>query len=284
MLIIDQGTAFMSAFFNETCSDGNQLSKDHPLSHVIKRDGRAISHVFESRIDTLRQCGKHELVRGAPVLPNGVSSNTKHRNRIVPSSCYTGDDVTKQRKFKGQTDQGRLESQRKNGELASLKQAYKSASFASKTSYLTNRKHYDLRAKQRSFKVAEFVYVYNPAGKPGLFRKFHRIWTGPYQITGKISDLNYEIIGKNGKKQVVHINGLMPALGFYTQESKPRPQREHKTRRNSATSQTSEELTAIQISTLPVTVVAPQQDGASSNQPSPALDSASPVQLDRRVS
>jgi hypothetical protein len=52
------------------------------------------------------------------------------------------------------------------------------------------------------------VYLYNPALKPGLTRKFRRPWTGPYQLTRKISELNYEIVDQNGKKQLVHVNRL----------------------------------------------------------------------------
>ena len=47
--------------------------------------------------------------------------------------------------------------------------------------------------------------------KPGLSRKFRKPWSGPFKITTKISDLNYEIVYQNGKKQTVHVNRLKPA-------------------------------------------------------------------------
>jgi hypothetical protein len=50
------------------------------------------------------------------------------------------------------------------------------------------------------------VYIYNPALKPGLTRKFRRPWRRLYQITRKISELNYEIVDQNDKKQLVHVN------------------------------------------------------------------------------
>ena len=52
------------------------------------------------------------------------------------------------------------------------------------------------------------VYLYNPAMKPGRSRKFYRPWAGPFKVTKRISELNYEIIDQKGKKQVVHINRL----------------------------------------------------------------------------
>ena len=57
------------------------------------------------------------------------------------------------------------------------------------------------------------VYQYRPAIKPGLTRKFHRPWAGPYQITRKTSELNYEILGQDGRTQVVHVNRLKKAYG-----------------------------------------------------------------------
>ena len=164
---------------------------------------------------------------------------------------------------------------------ASLKHAYTSAKIASKASHKNNKKYYDQRAKPRSFEVADFVYLFNKARKPGLSKKFHRVWTGPCQITTKISDLNYEIIGKNGRKQVVHVNRLKPAHGFHAQASKPRPRHERMTRSHSVTSQASDEMAAIKASPLPITVEAPRQDGAPPNQKSSSsLDPASPVHLD----
>jgi hypothetical protein len=43
---------------------------------------------------------------------------------------------------------------------------------ANKKSYLNNKFWYDRKAKQRKFEVNDFVYLYNPAMKPGLSRKF----------------------------------------------------------------------------------------------------------------
>jgi hypothetical protein len=44
--------------------------------------------------------------------------------------------------------------------------------------------------------------------KPGLSRKFRKPWTGLYQITRKISEVNYEIMDQNNTTQIVHVNRL----------------------------------------------------------------------------
>ena len=62
------------------------------------------------------------------------------------------------------------------------------------------------KTKTRKFEVEVLVYLYNLVIKPGLSRKFYRPWAGPFKVTKRISDLNYEIIDQKGKKHIVHIN------------------------------------------------------------------------------
>ena len=52
----------------------------------------------------------------------------------------------------------------------------------------------------------DLVYLYNPAIKPGLSKKFKK-WTGPYKVVTRLSDLNYEIVDQQNKK-LVHVNRL----------------------------------------------------------------------------
>jgi len=66
--------------------------------------------------------------------------------------------------------------------------------------------------------------LYNAARKPGLSRKFFKPWSGTFQITAKVSELNYEILGKSDTKSVVHINMLKLAHGEIDRDSNPRPQ------------------------------------------------------------
>jgi hypothetical protein len=52
-------------------------------------------------------------------------------------------------------------------------------------------------------------------------KKFHFPWSGPFEITRKISDLNHEIADQNGKKQIVHVNSLKRAHNFKFWKTKP---------------------------------------------------------------
>ena len=94
---------------------------------------------------------------------------------------------------------------------ASLNLAYKLIAEANRKSHQNNKRLYDRRAKVRKFKENDLVYLYNPAKKPGLTRKFHRPWAGPFKVITKISDLNYKIVDQNNKQQVVHVNRMKRA-------------------------------------------------------------------------
>jgi hypothetical protein len=81
-----------------------------------------------------------------------------------------------------------------------LRTAYKLVAKANKPSHQRNKELHDRKAKARSFEVNDLLYLYTPVTRPGLSRKFRKAWTGPFQITKKISDLNYEIVNKANKR------------------------------------------------------------------------------------
>jgi len=118
---------------------------------------------------------------------------------VLPNSS----DLKAKISLENPTHEQRLESLKKT-----LKLAYKYVTKANKSSHLHNKRLYDRKARLRNFEVGELVYLYKPTIKPGLSRKFSKCWTGPYKITAKISDLNYEIIDQKNRKQVVHVNRI----------------------------------------------------------------------------
>ena len=91
---------------------------------------------------------------------------------------------------------------------ARLKEVYELVAKLNRKSHQRNKRLYDRRAKVRKFEVEDLVYLYNPKMKVGLTRKFFFPWIGPFKITKKISDLKYEIVIQNDKRQVVYINRL----------------------------------------------------------------------------
>ena len=97
--------------------------------------------------------------------------------------------------------------------------------------------------------------------KPGRSKKFHFPWSGPFKITAKISDLNYEILDHGNRKRIVHVNRLKGAHCSDTREAKPSRKRES-TRRNVPTRTEREEEGEgeIRIGPFPLRQPAQQED------------------------
>jgi len=98
---------------------------------------------------------------------------------VLPST-----DNLKARLPKDNTDDDqRLENLKSN-----LRLAYKLAAKANRKSHLNNKRLYDRKAKPRESEVQDLVYLYNPALKPGLTRKFAKPWICPCQLPRKFQN------------------------------------------------------------------------------------------------
>ena len=129
------------------------------------------------------------------------------------------------------------------------------------------------KAKLRKFHTGNLVYLFNPSVKPGLSRKFHKVWSGPFRITAKISDLNYEIVDPNNRKQIVHVNRLKPA---YNPDSwKPTVKQKAKRKvRNKPPAPTEEE--EIRIGPFPLVLQTPKEN-ATDHLPPPDQNPHTPA-------
>ena len=92
-----------------------------------------------------------------------------------------------------------------------LQKAFKDAFDSSKIATELNVKYRKATAKPLA--VTDTVFLRNDAAKRGPYSKFKLCWLGPYTITKKLNDVNYEIkpIASRGPAQVVHINRLKAA-------------------------------------------------------------------------
>ena len=61
---------------------------------------------------------------------------------------------------------------------ASLNAAYKYVNKSNKKANQNSKRLFDRRAKLRNFKFGDIVYLYSPAMKPELSRKFNKPWSG----------------------------------------------------------------------------------------------------------
>jgi len=91
---------------------------------------------------------------------------------------------------------------------ASLRMAYKEVAKANRKAHQNSKRFYDRKAKARHFEVNDLMYLYTPAMKAGLTKKFKKFWSGPYKIIRKISELKFEIVSQDNQMQIVHVNRL----------------------------------------------------------------------------
>ena len=71
-------------------------------------------------------------------------------------------------------------------------------------------KNYDdaNHVKVRELKIGKEVYWKRPINQAGVSPNLQPIWSGPFVVAQKMSDVNYRIRDDEGKSVVVHVNNL----------------------------------------------------------------------------
>ena len=116
--------------------------------------------------------------------------------------------------------------------------AYTAVAKANKKAHRNNQRFYDRKTKTCHFEVNGLVYLYTPALEAGQTKKFQKIWSGPYKISRKISELNYEIFNQDDKKIIVHVYQLKK----WHSQSLWEPRRNQKTKRTYSGESEEEEI------------------------------------------
>ena len=69
------------------------------------------------------------------------------------------------------------------------------------------KEYQDKKAKEISFKIGDKVLLYDETLRRGRSKKLDALWTGPYKIIEKNSDVNFTI--KKGRRKLLrHANRL----------------------------------------------------------------------------
>ncbi|UYV80572.1 hypothetical protein LAZ67_19000747, partial [Cordylochernes scorpioides] len=81
-----------------------------------------------------------------------------------------------------------------------------------------NKYHYDQVHRSVEYRVGDLVWVFTPVRKSGLSEKLLKKYFGPYKITRKVSEVNYEVEAleqssrrrRRSQKDVVHVLRMKP--------------------------------------------------------------------------
>ena len=213
-LITDQGRAFVSTFFSETCEILGvrkvHTTSYHPMSNeTLERWHRSV-HTGLSHYVNATHMNWYILVpfylmahRATPSSVTGFSPFYLLNGRDMP---LPNTDNLKARVSRENPNQHQMLQNLK----ASLNTSYKCVNQANKKAHQNNERLYDHRAKLHEFKVGDLLYLYSPAIKPGRSRNFKKPWAGTHKLTKVVTHLNCEIMDQKNKKQTVHVNRLKP--------------------------------------------------------------------------
>jgi len=70
---------------------------------------------------------------------------------------------------------------------------------------------YDKKAREITFQVGDKVLIFDETLRRGRSKKLKSLWTGPYQIIEKYSEVNYTV-KKDRKTTRIHVNRLKPFI------------------------------------------------------------------------
>lgn len=216
----DQGRQFESALFKELCKqfriNKTRTTAFRPQSDgLVERFNRSLEDILSKYINKNQRDWDEQL----PWALMAYRSSEHDSTKLSPCLMMLGREIElpvdliygphpQREQFKDKVDakheyvlnlQEKLwkvqERARKNIIAASDKQ----------------KRQYDIKAKQNSYKVGDFVWLYSLVRTKNVSPKLQRHWDGPYCILEVISDVIYKIQkSQNSKIQVVHHDRLKP--------------------------------------------------------------------------
>lgn len=212
-LLTDQGKNFTSELITATCRflgikkirttpyhpEGNgRLERLHrtlneSIAHFVRRDGRDWDRWLPYALMAYRSVPHSSTGYSPYFLLHG-------REMSMPG------DFKLPEEFMGSSIEDHLLILRER-----LENAYEVAVKHSTKSAESRALIHNKKKTLRKFEVGDWVYLFDPAVKPGVSKKYLRPWRGPYRITKRMSDVLYQIEDGSGKLTIIHLNRLKEA-------------------------------------------------------------------------
>jgi len=211
-ILTDQGTNFTSEMFRNTCKllkiEKIQTSAYHPESNgALERSHRTLAEYLRHYINS-DQTDWDEWLPYAMFTYNTTPHSatgftpfelTYGHQAILPTA------LTKQPKPTYSYDDYAQELREK------IRATNQLAKDHLKQEKVKAKLQYDKRVNEKTFKVGDKILLYDETIRRGRSKKLESQWIGPYTITKKLSDVNYEI--KGGRKTIrVHANRIKPFI------------------------------------------------------------------------
>jgi transposase InsO family protein len=214
----DQGAEFCSAVFQETCRifgiDKTRTTPFRPQSDgMVERMNRVVGAMLRQYVDHMQSDWDLYLPLCAMAYNSTIHSSTGFtpnklmfgRELYLPLELVLPDpdfpDLMKAESFDSVSFVDKLDD--------TLTLVYSCARENLNNAMLSQKHYYDDKAKNRSFKVGDSVWLYNPRRAKGRSPKLDKCWEGPYGVVATYSPVLVEIRkGLRAKSKIVHVDKL----------------------------------------------------------------------------
>lgn len=208
----DQGANFESALFQELCKlwdiHKTRTSRYRPNSDaIVERQNRTVKKLLRSFADENPKSWQDQLSFVMMAYRATIQESTKcspnlllfgEENRLPVDLMYADCSL--------EQEVPRCPSEYVEWVRESARQAFIKAQEHLKKSAERQKKAYDENTYLRRFKIGDWVWVLYP---PNLRDKLGHGWTGPYLITKKWGDVNYEVQrSPDSRKFPLHVDHI----------------------------------------------------------------------------
>ena len=212
----DQGRNFESSLFRDLC-ELLQIAKTrttpyHPASNgQVERFNRTLLQMIRCYVEK----NQREWDKNLHLLASAYRSSPHALTGYTPNRMMLGREVHQPQGITLRVQEVNAHRSPPAEYVADLEanmlDIHELARERLRTSQLRSKKDHDLRARQRTFKPGDLVYVRDDARKKGQSPKLKPRWRGPALITEKMGNVLYRV-QEGRKERVLHHDRLLPYL------------------------------------------------------------------------
>ena len=203
-IVTDQGTQWTSASFKQFCDKlgirHRMTSPYHPQSDMVERFNRTLLNMIRSYV------GEHK----GSWDQNLQSLAFAYRTAVCETTQATPFELMYCRRAQLPIDamHSNMRSAAHSGLMSRLTDVRAGAREVARRAAVKRAEGYDRskHVKMRELKVGDDVFWKRPVHQAGVSPKLQPIWSGPFVVTDKVSDVNYRIRDSAQKSAVVHVN------------------------------------------------------------------------------
>lgn len=209
----DQGREFNSELFAKLC-ELMEVHKTRTTPYRPQSDGmiERFNRTLQQMLALYVSQNKSDWDDHLPYLTMAYRASIHESTKCTPNLLMLGreislplDVMTAATNFPNDKD---CPSQYVEWVRDASRNAFSTAHENLKSSFLRQKKHYDVKLKERSYDTGDVVLRWYP---PEANQKLGLGWTGPYEVIRAISDITYKVKRcSDGKPFIVHVDHLKP--------------------------------------------------------------------------